>query len=168
MNYSDLAKVIIKNVGTKENILSLTHCATRLRFNLKDDSKANTDVLKGTKGVMGVVNKGGQYQVIIGSDVANVYKEIIEIANIDSSASNNEEDNRNAVVKVLERGMNHVVCTYEASKNSRFSKRHTEIPLFPNFALFSSIFGKCRTEACPKRAQVIFLFLRWTDAPNLQ
>ena len=51
---------------------------------------------------MGVVNKGGQYQVIIGSDVANVYKEIIEIANIDSSASNNEEDNRNAVVKVLD------------------------------------------------------------------
>lgn len=102
MNYSDLAKVIIKNVGTKENILSLTHCATRLRFNLKDDSKANTDVLKGTKGVMGVVNKGGQYQVIIGSDVANVYKEIIEIANIDSSDSNNEENNRNAVVKVLD------------------------------------------------------------------
>lgn len=102
MNYSDLAKVIIKNVGTKENILSLTHCATRLRFNLKDDSKANTDVLKGTKGVMGVVNKGGQYQVIIGSDVANVYKEIIEIANIDSSDSNNEEANRNAVVKVLD------------------------------------------------------------------
>lgn len=54
-----MAKEIIKNVGTEENILSLVHCATRLRFNLKDDKKANTDVLKRTKGIMGVVNKGG-------------------------------------------------------------------------------------------------------------
>ena len=49
---------------------------------------------------------------------------------------------------------------HEARKNSRFSKRHTEIPLFPNFALFCSIFGKCGTGVCLKRAQVIFLFLR--------
>ena len=103
MNYKELVEVIIKNVGGKENVLALTHCATRLRFNLKDDTKANTDVLKNTKGVMGVVNKGGQYQVIIGSDVANVFKAINEIANFDSPAESEEEkDDRNAVVKVLD------------------------------------------------------------------
>ena len=49
MNYRNLAVEIIKNVGGKDNILSLTNCATRLRFNLKDDSKANSDILKKTK-----------------------------------------------------------------------------------------------------------------------
>ncbi|CDM68914.1 PTS system beta-glucoside-specific EIIBCA component [Clostridium bornimense] len=102
MSYRELAVEIIKNVGGKENVLSLTNCATRLRFNLKDDSKANTDVLKNTKGVMGVVNKGGQYQVIIGSDVANVCKEINEVANLQDNTAASEEDNKNAVVKVLD------------------------------------------------------------------
>lgn len=103
MNYKELAGIIIENVGGKENVLALTNCATRLRFNLKDDTKANTDKLKNTKGVMGVVNKGGQYQVIIGSDVANVCKAINEIANFEGGASvQEEEDNRNPVVKVLD------------------------------------------------------------------
>lgn len=102
MNYGDLASRIIENVGGKENVLSLTNCATRLRFNLKDDSKANTEVLKNTKGVMGVVNKGGQYQIIIGSDVANVCKAINEIANFEKGTAAEEKDDRNAVVKVLD------------------------------------------------------------------
>ena len=74
MNYENLAKQVLKNVGGEENVSNLTHCATRLRFNLKDLSKANTEVLKKTNGVMGVVDKGGQYQIIIGNDVNNVYK----------------------------------------------------------------------------------------------
>ena len=73
MNYENLAKQILKNVGGQENVSNLTHCATRLRFNLKDLSKANTEAIKKTKGVMGVVDKGAQYQIIIGSDVANVF-----------------------------------------------------------------------------------------------
>ncbi|MDP4381062.1 PTS transporter subunit EIIB, partial [Escherichia coli] len=68
MNYAELAKQILEKVGGKENVAFLTHCATRLRFNLKDDTKADMDALKKTIGVMGVVNKGGQFQVIIGSD----------------------------------------------------------------------------------------------------
>ena len=69
MNYENLAKQILKNVGGQENVSNLTHCVTRLRFNLKDLSKANTEAIKKTKGVMGVVDKGAQYQIIIGSDV---------------------------------------------------------------------------------------------------
>lgn len=79
MNYQDLSKKVLELVGGKDNVVSLTHCATRLRFNLKDESIAKTEELKNTKGVMGVVKSGGQYQIIIGSDVASVYKPIIEI-----------------------------------------------------------------------------------------
>ncbi len=78
MNYKDLAATIIENVGGEENIQGLTHCATSLRFNLQDDNQPKEKVLKETPGVMGVVNKGGQYQVIIGSDVGNVYSEIMK------------------------------------------------------------------------------------------
>lgn len=83
MEYQELANIILKNVGGKENVSSLTHCATRLRFNLKDELKANTDILKNTSGVMGVVSSGGQYQVIIGSDVSHVYKPIMEVCQLD-------------------------------------------------------------------------------------
>lgn len=85
MDYKSLAEVILQNVGGSGNVSGLTHCATRLRFNLKDESKANTDVLKKTKGVMGVVSSGGQYQVIIGSDVASVYKPLNEMCEIKDS-----------------------------------------------------------------------------------
>ena len=82
MDYKSLAEMILQNVGGSGNVSGLTHCATRLRFNLKDESKANTDTLKKTKGVMGVVSSGGQYQVIIGSDVASVYKPLNEMCEI--------------------------------------------------------------------------------------
>lgn len=73
MNYKKTAETILKLVGNKENVLSLTHCVTRLRFNLKDENIAKTDELKMVKGVVGVVKQGGQYQVIIGKEVANVF-----------------------------------------------------------------------------------------------
>ena len=82
MNYQELAKEILEKVGGSENISGLTHCATRLRFNLKDENKAQTDALKKVSGVMGVVNKGGQYQVVIGSDVASVYNPLTEMCDL--------------------------------------------------------------------------------------
>ena len=102
MNYENLAKQILKNVGGQENVSNLTHCATRLRFNLKDVSKANTETIKKTKGVMGVVDKGGQYQVIIGNDVNHVYKEIMKIANIEGNSESKEVDDRKTVAKVID------------------------------------------------------------------
>ncbi|MBP2098772.1 beta-glucoside-specific PTS transporter subunit IIABC [Enterococcus rivorum] len=75
----DLAKEIILIVGGDENIVSLTHCITRLRFNLKNESIADTKKLEALDGVMGVQAQGGQYQVIIGGKVAKVYNEIIKI-----------------------------------------------------------------------------------------
>lgn len=106
MDYKQLAQTIIELVGGQSNIVSLTHCATRLRFNLKDDSKANTAQLKKTKGVMGAVSNGGQYQVIIGSDVASVYKPIVELAKLEDTKKSNqdseEEDNKKVIAKVID------------------------------------------------------------------
>lgn len=99
MNYQNLAKEILEKVGGEKNISGLTHCATRLRFNLKDDSKAQTEVLKKVDGVMGVVNKGGQYQVIIGSDVASVYQPLTKMANIQDEGVEEHKSNK----KLLER-----------------------------------------------------------------
>ena len=80
--YDDLAKTIIQNVGGKDNIISAAHCVTRLRFKLKDESKANTDVLKDTKGVLTIMQAGGQYQVVIGPDVGDVYEAVLRIGGI--------------------------------------------------------------------------------------
>ncbi|SFR94098.1 PTS transporter subunit EIIB [Anaeromicropila populeti] len=84
MNYESLAETILHFIGGKENVKEITYCATRLRFTLVDDSKANTATLNATKGVKGVLCRGGQYQIVIGWDVGNVYKEIIRIGNFDA------------------------------------------------------------------------------------
>ncbi|MBO0475362.1 PTS glucose transporter subunit IIA [Enterococcus ureasiticus] len=104
MNYQELGKTIIEKIGGKQNIAGLTHCATRLRFNLKDEGKTQTDGLKNTPGVMGVVSKGGQYQVIIGSDVGSVYKEILkEVPTLDGEqVESNEKDERGAASKIID------------------------------------------------------------------
>lgn len=71
-----LASEILDKIGGSGNIISYTHCFTRLRFNLKNDGAADTEALRATPGIMGVVMSGGQYQVIIGSEVQNVYREL--------------------------------------------------------------------------------------------
>lgn len=80
--YYELAEKIVKEVGGKENINGLTHCITRLRFKLKDESKANDDVLKNMDGVVTVMKSGGQYQVVIGNHVPDVYADVVEIAGL--------------------------------------------------------------------------------------
>ena len=84
MKYEHLAKDIIANVGGKENVSSVVHCITRLRFKLKDESKANTDVLKNMDGVVTVMKSGGQYQVVIGNHVPDVYKAVVDIGGFQS------------------------------------------------------------------------------------
>lgn len=82
MKYEKLATLIIENIGGKENINSLMHCTTRLRFKLKDEKQANTDFLKEADGIVTVVQSGGQYQVVIGNHVADVYSAINQLAGI--------------------------------------------------------------------------------------
>ena len=83
--YEKLADEIIKHVGGKENVLSLECCITRLRFRLKDEDIADTEKLKSLKGIVTVVQNGGQYQVVIGSDVEEVFKEIMNYHDINTA-----------------------------------------------------------------------------------
>ena len=102
MKYEQLAKDIIKNVGGKENVNSLTRCVTRLRFKLKDESKANTDVLKNMDGVVTVVKSGGQYQVVIGNHVPDVYADVVKVAGLATDASGDEEENMKPFDKFID------------------------------------------------------------------
>lgn len=81
-DYTQLAKDVVAAVGGKENIVSVTNCMTRLRFVLKDDSIPNEDDVKAINGVKGVMNQGGQYQIIIGTNVSNVTPKVREVAGI--------------------------------------------------------------------------------------
>lgn len=91
MKYEQLAKDIIQNVGGRENINSVVHCITRLRFKLEDESKANTEVLKNMDGVVTVMKSGGQYQVVIGNQVPDVYKAVVKVGNFSSEEPVKEE-----------------------------------------------------------------------------
>lgn len=77
MDKKQLSQDILRLVGGQENIDQVTHCMTRLRFNLNNNSKADKAALKNTPGVMGVAENGGQFQVIIGNDVPQVYSALI-------------------------------------------------------------------------------------------
>lgn len=85
--YNDLAKTILQYVGGKGNVESLTHCVTRLRFQLVDESKANDEALKNLDGVVTVIKSSGQYQVVIGNHVKDVYNDVCEVGGISSQMS---------------------------------------------------------------------------------
>lgn len=102
MKYEKLAKDIIKNVGGKENVNSLTHCVTRLRFKLKDEKKANTDVLKNMDGVVTVVQSGGQYQVVIGNHVPDVYADVAAVGGFAAASEEDSSEKMNAFNKFID------------------------------------------------------------------
>lgn len=77
MNYQQLAQQILQGVGGRENIASLVHCATRLRFRLKSVALADTASLKNNPGIITIVESGGQYQVVIGNHVGDVYQALL-------------------------------------------------------------------------------------------
>lgn len=78
-NYAIVVQKIVESIGGVENIASVTHCMTRLRFVVKDESKINDAAVKTVDGVMGVVNQGGQYQIIIGNHVEEAYNEVLKL-----------------------------------------------------------------------------------------
>lgn len=90
--YEQLAKDIVRNVGGKENVISLTHCITRLRFKLKDEGKASDDVLKAMEGVVTVMKSGGQYQVVIGNHVPEVYADVMPLLGLEEGKAQSQEE----------------------------------------------------------------------------
>ena len=102
-DYNQLAKDIVRLVGTEENVISLTHCITRLRFKLKDESKADKDAISQLNGVISVLQAGGQYQVVIGNHVTDVYDAIGKVTNVSLSGSVDADDDapKGSFVNVL-------------------------------------------------------------------
>ncbi|MCP9312403.1 PTS glucose transporter subunit IIA [Liquorilactobacillus satsumensis] len=103
MDYEKLAAAILKDVGGKENINTAWHCATRLRFKLKDEHQADTAALEELTGVITVVKSAGQYQVVIGNAVANVFEALARLAGLENEDRQKEvkETDKNIVNRFI-------------------------------------------------------------------
>ena len=99
--YEEIAQQVVEYVGGIDNIDSVTNCMTRLRFTLKNVKKANIEQLQSVKGVQGVVNKKGQFQVVIGSDVSFVCDEIRKMGNFNETVTGNTDEKVSHLNKVL-------------------------------------------------------------------
>ncbi|WP_243075391.1 beta-glucoside-specific PTS transporter subunit IIABC [Microbacterium sp. SS28] len=86
-DHAKTAAGVLKGVGGEDNVQSLVHCATRLRFVLKDESKADAAAIKSTQGVITTAQAGGQYQVVIGNDVPEVFAEIGKISKLGGASA---------------------------------------------------------------------------------
>jgi len=139
MKYEQLAKDIIENVGGRENINSVVHCITRLRFKLKDESKANTEVLKDMDGVVTVMQSGGQYQVVIGNHVQDVYKAVVEVGGFGANDAPAEED-----------------------KDTNLFNRFIDVIS----SIFSPILGVLAATGMIKGLNALFVALGWLDTTS--
>lgn len=96
MEYEKLAQEILDDIGGENNVNTLIHCATRLRFTLKDISKAQKEKIKKLDGVISVVESGGQFQVVIGNNVTKAYDAIMKITSLDGDKNEVEQSNTSA------------------------------------------------------------------------
>ena len=101
MDNQAVGKRVWEAVGGEKNVNSLVHCATRLRFNLKDESVADTQKLKQDPDVIQVVQSGGQYQVVIGSNVADVYQAIVDEQGL-TDQSGTEDQSKNPLNRLID------------------------------------------------------------------
>lgn len=102
--YEDLAKQIIQLVGGEDNVVSLTHCVTRLRFRLKDTEIADQESIKSLKGVLTVVVGNGQFQVVIGNAVEDVFDTIVNLFPIKSEKATDDKEEKTG--NMLTRALN--------------------------------------------------------------
>lgn len=101
--HKELAEKIIGLVGGKENVQNLIHCQTRLRFDLIDTTKANQKKLKQLDGVAGVIDSGGQFQVVIGTHVEEVYNDMVPLLdNFNESSASTVKKKKNILSLAIE------------------------------------------------------------------
>lgn len=87
LNYAQSAVEIINLIGGSDNVINVTHCATRLRFILKEREKVNKEQLKRVEGVITVIEASGQLQVVIGNHVSEAYQEVLKRVSVDENAA---------------------------------------------------------------------------------
>lgn len=110
MKYESLAKEILKNLGEEDNVKSLVHCMTRLRFKIVDKTKVDKADIDKIDGVVRVIESGGQFQVVIGEHVAEVYDAILSISNVGQKSGTDIEQSLNDKenVKLLDRAVDFI------------------------------------------------------------
>ncbi|GHH99152.1 PTS system trehalose-specific EIIBC component [Neobacillus kokaensis] len=106
--YTDPAKELLEHIGGKDNIAAVTHCATRMRFVLNDPSKAAIEKIKSIKLVKGTFTQAGQFQVIIGNEVALFYNDFIKLAGVDSTTKDEAKVAAKQNMNWLQRMMAHL------------------------------------------------------------
>lgn len=109
MTDRELAEKILSDVGGKENVNDLTHCITRLRFKLKDENVADTKEIKATEGVATVIQQAGQYQVVIGPKVGDIYDQVVQLMENEKTTSSlekvsNEKSEKESLLDKLPEG----------------------------------------------------------------
>ena len=103
MDYNKVAQDILDNVGGKSNVKNVTHCFTRLRFVLKDNSKADKSVVEHLEGVISVVEAGGQFQVVCGAKVTKIYEAVLPLIGELEESSGGEGQKGGAMNLVLQK-----------------------------------------------------------------
>lgn len=101
MDHKRTAARILDRIGGKNNVNSVFHCITRLRFSLKDESLADDRAVESIDGVMNVIKKGGQYQVVIGPEVDGVFREVEKLCGLDSRSSGAPEGKKQSIVSTV-------------------------------------------------------------------
>jgi beta-glucoside PTS system EIICBA component len=149
-DYKQLARAIVAGVGGEDNVTALVHCATRLRFTLKDESRVNKPALQATPGVIATVNSGGQFQVVVGNKVPDVFRAIGAVSAI------NIDDDRVPVERA------------ERADEGEAAKPLTVKRVFDQFvAMISGIFAPMLSVMCAggmlKGLMLILLAAGWLD-----
>lgn len=103
MDQRQLAAEVLRSVGGKENINNVTHCVTRLRFELKDNNLPDTEEIKKLEGVISVIQQGGQYQVVIGNKVALVFNELSSLLGGNTESTEASETETKGKKKLFDR-----------------------------------------------------------------
>lgn len=98
----NLGKKILELVGGESNVKSVARCATRLRFTLKDDTKAYQKEIENLDGVISIVKNAGQFQVVIGPNVGNIYQQVIEGTNFSVASENEKKEKKGIIATFME------------------------------------------------------------------
>lgn len=102
IDYQKTARELVKELGGNDNISNVTHCATRLRFILKDESIVNKEMVAKIQGVITTVQAGGQFQVVIGNHVKDAYQFVTELVTVDENADSTSNKKVGIVSRIID------------------------------------------------------------------
>ncbi len=135
--YYNFAKMIVKNIGGSENINAVRHCATRLRFNLRDEKKVKRLTLEETEGIIAVLSEDGQFQIVIGAPVVDVYNKICELRDLNFNENVVEEK-----VENNKKGFLSGILSKATELVSNKSEKEETINTDDNETIYSPLSGK--------------------------